>query len=121
MALTKITSDVITSNVITANAIAQYTITSTNMANTGVIAGTYGSSNTIPVVTVDSAGRVSAVSNVAMAVYAANSNNSVLITNTVISSNVVIASNTGGFSIGPLVVAANTNITVQANARYVIF
>ena len=111
MALTKITSDVVSNNIISSN----------NMTATGVTAGTYGSSNTIPVVTVDSAGRVSAVSNVAMAVYAANSNNSVLITNTVISSNVVIASNTGGFSIGPLVVAANTNITVQANARYVIF
>jgi len=41
-------------------------ISSNGIANTGVTGGTYGGSTNIPVVTIDTAGRVSNIANVAV-------------------------------------------------------
>mgnify|MGYP003353556056 CR=1 FL=1 len=96
-------------------------ITSNGLSVQSITAGTYGSSNTVPVVTVGTDGRISAVSNTAISgAYLTNSNNSIITTNTSITGNVTIASNTGGLTIGPAIISANQTVTVSANARWVV-
>jgi hypothetical protein len=56
MALSKITADSITAN----------TITSAALANTGVTSGVYGGAAAIPIITVDSVGRLTSAANVAI-------------------------------------------------------
>jgi len=50
---------------ITANSITANTITSAALANTGVTAGVYGGAAAIPIITVDSVGRLTSAANVA--------------------------------------------------------
>ena len=51
---------------ITANSITANTITSAALANTGVTAGVYGGAAAIPIITVDSGGRVTSAANVSV-------------------------------------------------------
>jgi hypothetical protein len=51
---------------ITANSITANTITSAALANTGVTAGVYGGAGAIPIITVDSVGRLTSAANVAI-------------------------------------------------------
>lgn len=124
MALTKVTTGVLASNAITSDVIASNSISSISLTTTGVTAATYGNASSIPAVTVDAQGRVTSVSNVAVSIpsgsYVTDSNNSILSTNTQITANVTIAPNTGGLSIGPVIIDADQTVTVSANARWVI-
>ena len=99
-------------------------VKSSVLANTSVIAGTYGNESSLIVITVDAQGRITNVTNTAISIpsgsYVTSSNSSILSTNTQITANVTIAPNTGGLSIGPIVVDANQTVTVSANARWVI-
>jgi hypothetical protein len=99
-------------------------ITTNSITVSGVTSGDYGSESNIPVITLGADGRVTYAANVAVSIpsgsYTVNSNNSILTTNTVITGNVVIAPNTGGLTIGPAVVDPSGNVTVSANARWVI-
>jgi hypothetical protein len=93
------------------------------VANTAVTAGTYGSANNIPVITVGSDGRLTSASNVAVSIPSgayADGNNVMVLNNTVISSNVTLANNTGAISVGPISINANRTVTLSANARWVI-
>ena len=58
-----ITADKIADGAITVADVANYTITSTKLANSGVTATTYGGTSSIPVVTVDGAGRITVAAN----------------------------------------------------------
>jgi hypothetical protein len=124
MALTKVTSGVLAANAVNSNVIVDYSITGNKLVNTAVTIGTYGGASQIPVVVVDQQGRVTSASNVAVSIpsgaYVTNSNNSILSTNTQITANVTIAPNTGGLSIGPVIVDADQTVTVSANARWVV-
>jgi hypothetical protein len=51
---------------ITANSITANTITSAALANTGVTSGVYGGAGAIPIITVDSVGRLTSAANVAI-------------------------------------------------------
>lgn len=91
-----------------------------NVAGT-ITSTTVGNSTSIPSITFDQNGVISAVSNVALpTAYLTSSNNSILTTNTSITGNVTIAPNTGGLTIGPVIVAADQTVTVSANARWVV-
>jgi len=124
MALTKVTSGVLAANAVNSNVIADFSITGIKLANTAVTVGTYGGASQIPVVVVDQQGRLTSASNVAVSIpsgaYVTGSNNSILSTNTSITGNVTISPNTGGLSIGPIIVSANQTVTVSANARWVV-
>lgn len=89
-----------------------------------VTSTTVGNTTSIPSITFDQNGVITAVSNNAITVpsgsYITTSNNSILTTNTVITANTTIAPNTGGLTIGPLVLANGVTLTVSANARHVI-
>ena len=52
--------------------------------------------------------------------YVENSNSVILVTNTVITGNCTVAANTGGLSVGPVVINTNQTVTVANNARWVI-
>ncbi len=54
-------------NLYTCTATNTWTLISTSLANTGVTAGTYGTSTTVPQFTVDAQGRITTVSNVTIA------------------------------------------------------
>jgi len=99
-------------------------ITTNSITVTGVTAATYGNASSIPAITVDIDGRVTAIVNTAVSIpsgsYAVNSNNGILTTNTSITGNVIIAPNTGGLTIGPAVIEATGNVIVSENARWVI-
>lgn len=111
-------------NAVTGDKITSNTISSSKLTITGVTAATYGNASSIPAVTVDAQGRITNVTNTAISIpsgsYITGSNNTILTTNTQITANVTIAPNTGGLSIGPVVVDANQTVTVSANARWVI-
>lgn len=111
-------------NAVTGDKITSNTISSAKLTTTGVTAATYGNASSIPAVTVDAQGRITAVTNTAISIpsgsYITGSNNTILTTNTQITANVTIAPNTGGLSIGPVTVDADQTVTVSANARWVI-
>ena len=91
-----------------------------NVAGT-ITSTTVGNSTSIPSITFDQNGVISAVSNVPLSTsYLTGSNNGILTTNTSITGNVTIAPNTGGLTIGPVVISANQTVTVSANARWVV-
>lgn len=94
------------------------------LSPTGVDAATYGNASSIPAITVGVDGRISAVSNTPISIpsgaYVNDSNNVILSTNTQITANCVISPNTGGLTVGPVIIDANTNVTVSANARWVV-
>ena len=94
------------------------------LSPTGVDAATYGNASSIPAITVGVDGRISAVTNTAISIpsgaYVIDSNNVILTTNTQITANCTIAPNTGGLTVGPVIIDANTNVTVSANARWVV-
>ena len=124
MPLTKVTSGVLAANAVNSDVIVDFSITGNKLANTAVTTGTYGGASQIPVVVVDQQGRLTSASNVAVSIpsgaYVTGSNNSILSTNTSITGNVTISPNTGGLTIGPVVISANQTVTVSANARWVV-
>ena len=89
-----------------------------------VTSTTVGNSSSIPSITFDQNGVISAVSNnnisIPSGAYLTGSNNGILTTNTSITGNVTVAPNTGGLTIGPAVISANQTVTVSANARWVV-
>jgi len=95
----------------------------TTVSPTGVTAGVYGNASSIPAITVGADGRITSASNTAISIPSGaylDTNNAILVTNTVITANVTVRSNTGGLSIGPLVLANGVTLTISANARHVI-
>lgn len=96
----------------------QQKVTSNEILSTGVTSGTYGSSNTLHILTVGADGRVTSASNSAP-IYA-DSNNVMLVTNTVITSNTTLAANVGSLSVGPVYIATGKFLNISANARYLV-
>ena len=94
------------------------------LSPTGVDAATYGNASSIPAITVGVDGRISAVTNTAISIpsgaYVIDSNNVILTTNTQITANCTILPNTGALTVGPVIIDANTEVTVSANARWVV-
>lgn len=119
-----ITTAKIAANAITTQEIAGGAVQANNIADTAVTPGTYGGAAQIPVVVVDQQGRLTSASNVAVSIpsgsYVTDSNNVILTTNTQITANVTVSPNTGGLSIGPVIIDADQTVTVSANARWVI-
>ena len=66
MALNRITVDSLAANAVTNVAIANGTIESVDLADSGVSAGVYGGSSQAAVLTIDTKGRVTSASNVAV-------------------------------------------------------
>lgn len=65
MALNKITVSSLAANAVTNIAVANGTITSVDLADTGVLAGSYGNSNTAISMTVGLDGRITYIANLA--------------------------------------------------------
>lgn len=68
MALTKVVSDGIATGAVTSDQIAAGAVTTADLEDSGVTAGTYGSSSAIPAITVDAKGRVTSASTNAISV-----------------------------------------------------
>lgn len=66
MALNKITVDSMAANAVTNVAIANGTIESVDLADSGVSAGVYGGASQAAVITIDTKGRITSASNVAV-------------------------------------------------------
>ena len=62
-----VTNPKLAPSAVTGDKITTYTIGSTNLTNTGVSSGNYGSSTAVPVINVDQAGRVTYAANVSIA------------------------------------------------------
>jgi hypothetical protein len=124
MPLTKVTSGILAANAVNSNVISDFSISGNKLVNTAVTIGTYGGASQIPVVVVDQQGRVTSASNVAVSIpsgaYVTDSNNVILTTNTQITANCTISPNTGALTVGPVIIDANTEVTVSANARWVV-
>jgi len=124
MPLTKVTSGILAANAVNSNVISDFSISGNKLVNTAVTIGTYGGASQIPVVVVDQQGRVTSASNVAVSIpsgaYVTDSNNVILTTNTQITANCTILPNTGALTVGPVIIDANTEVTVSANARWVV-
>ena len=99
-------------------------MTASQLANTAVTAGTYGSASNVSVITVDQQGRVTSASNVSISIpsgsYVTNTNNSILTNNTSITSNSTVGTGTGGLSVGPITISANMSVTVANSARWIV-
>jgi len=61
-----VTNSKLAASAVTGDKITTYTIGSTNLTNTGVSSGNYGSSTNVPVINVDAAGRVTYAANVSI-------------------------------------------------------
>lgn len=103
-----ITADKIADGAITVADVADYTITSTKLANSGVTATTYGGTGSIPVVTVDGAGRITVAANATPSI--ANTQITGVMTAAQLANTDVTASTYGGSSAIPA-------ITVDAQGR----
>ena len=66
MALNKITVDSLAANAVTNVAIANGTITAVDLSDSGVSAGVYGGATQAAVLTIDTKGRITSASNVAV-------------------------------------------------------
>jgi len=66
MALNKITVSSLAANAVTNIAVANGTITSVDLADTGVSAGSYGGASNVSTITVDAQGRITYAGNVAI-------------------------------------------------------
>jgi hypothetical protein len=134
MALNRITVDAIAANAVTNIGIANGTIVTVDLADnsvttdklstTGVVAATHGNASSIPAITVGADGRITEITNTAISIpsgaYVIGSNNVILTTNTQITANCIILPNTGALTVGPVIIDANTEVTVSANARWVV-
>jgi len=66
MALTKVVSDGIATGAVTSDQIAAGAVTTADLEDSGVTAGTYGSSSAIPAITVDAKGRITSATTSAL-------------------------------------------------------
>lgn len=97
----------------------------TDVTSISATTGVYGNATHVPVITLTANGRISSVTNTAISSggsssYVASSNNAIITNNTSITSNATISANTGGLSVGPIIVANGNSVTVSANARWVV-
>ena len=105
-----------TDNSVTANSIAANAVTTAKLSDSGVTAGTYGNTTSIPVITVDSKGRTTNVSTVSV-----NQANGVIHEfNTTVSSSYTLTTGKNGVSVGPVTVANGSAVTVPPGQRWVI-
>jgi hypothetical protein len=98
--------------------------TAMTLANSGVTAGTYGSSSAIPILTVDVKGRVTSMSTATVAggQYFGNASTKGIAYNAqLIDEEVTITQGNNGYSAGPITVGDNGQVTVSAGSRWVIF
>jgi hypothetical protein len=75
MALTRISGNLISSGTVTGASITSNSITSTSLSTTGVTSGVYGGAGAIPIITVDSVGRITNAVNVAISSTSNTANN----------------------------------------------
>lgn len=89
----------------------------------GVTANTYGSSTSIPVITIDTYGRATSVTTAAVAggQYFGNAATKAIAYNSAnIGENLTVTSYNNGLSVGPITIANGYTVTVENNAVWVI-
>lgn len=117
------TSKRVTADQIKAFVIPDNSITSTKLTTTGVTAATYGSGSTIPVVTVDAAGRITAASTASVQggqYFGSAATKAIAYNADTISENVTVTAGNNGLSAGPITVSSGFTVTVQSGSRWVI-
>lgn len=91
-------------------------VTTAKLSDSGVTAGTYGNTTSIPVITVDSKGRTTNVATVSV-----NQANGVIHEfNTTVSSSYTLTTGKNAVSVGPITVANGSAVTVPTGQRWVI-
>jgi hypothetical protein len=102
---------------------ANWTITTT-LANSGVTAGTYGSSSAVPVVTVDAKGRVTGVTTTSLAgggqYFGTAATKAIAYNSNAISENVTVTAGNNGLTAGPVTVGTGYAVTVESGAIWTV-
>lgn len=120
---TAIRANNIAASAITGDKIASATIGSSNLTTTGVSAGTFGGSSNIPVITVDTAGRLSYAANVALSLN--NVTGDLTVSGEARIGNTTVIANTsldvfGGVSMNVVTLATTSNTINVALANYFV-
>ena len=120
---TAIRANNIAASAITGDKIASATIGSSNLTTTGVSAGTFGGSSNIPVITVDTAGRLSYAANVALSLN--NVTGDFTVSEEARIGNSTLVANTkldvyGGVSMNVVTLATTSNTINVALANYFV-
>jgi hypothetical protein len=102
---------------------------SANVTGTGTLAtvnsnvGSYGSSTSIPVVTVNAKGLVTAVSTATVAggqYFGSASTKAIAYNSQTIAENVTVTAGNSGLSAGPITISSGYAVTVESGSRWVI-
>jgi len=118
-----ITGDDLAANIIRANNVVANTLGSNTLTTTGVSAGNYGGTSNIPVITVDTAGRLSYAANVALSLN--NVTGDLTVSGKARVGNTTIIANTtfdvfGGVSMNVVTLATSSNTINVALANYFV-
>jgi len=91
-------------------------VTTAKLSDSGVTAGTYGNTTSIPVITVDSKGRTTSVTTAPVDV----ANGAIHEFNTTVTSSYTLSTGKNAVSVGPITVANGSAVTVPTGQRWVI-
>jgi hypothetical protein len=125
---TKLATDAVTTVkiqnlAVTTGKIADAAVTSAKLSTTGVTAGSYGSASAVPVITVDTTGRVTALSTASVSggQYLGTATVKAIAYNAqTIGENITIAADQNGLSAGPITVNSGSTVTISSGGNWVI-